>query len=66
MRVCVRVCVNVVKSVYQDVPIHVWQYEKKCVCMSHLRLSCELEEERSDCGRDTILSELFRWDCRAF
>lgn len=31
-----------------------------------LRLSWELEEERSDCGRDTMLSEFFRWDCRAF
>lgn len=31
-----------------------------------LRLSWELEDERSDCGSDTTLSELFRWVCRAF
>ena len=31
-----------------------------------LRLSCELEDERSDCGRDAMLSEFFRWDRSAF
>lgn len=30
------------------------------------RLSCELDDERSDCGKDTMLSELRRCDCRAF
>lgn len=33
-----------------------------CVCVTYLRLSCELDEERSDCGSDATLPELLRHD----
>lgn len=33
---------------------------------NHFKLSCEEEEERSEAGRDVMLSPLLRWLCRAF
>ena len=40
--------------------------EFKGLLLVYLRLSWELEEERSEAGRDMMLSPHFRWDCRAF